>query len=69
MTVYEFAKKLMKDEEFNRGGIIRNERKYLDAVGFEYTVKDGCLYSQGEDLTKFYEAMYTLYELEKKYNK
>lgn len=69
MTVYEFAKKCMKDIEFNNGGIIPNERKYLDAVGFEYTVKDGCVANSGEDLAKFYDAMCTLCELNKKYNR
>lgn len=69
MTVYEFAKKLMKDDEFNRGGIIPNERKYLDAIGFSYTVKDGCVREHGEDLRKFYEAMEILYQLQKKYAK
>lgn len=69
MTVFEFAKKLMKNEEFMRGGIIPNERKYLDNVGFEYTVKDGVITQSGEDLAKFYDAMYTLVELEKKYSK
>lgn len=68
MTVYEFAKKLFKDEEFNCGGIIANERKYLDAIGFEYTVKDGCLYGMGDDLKAFYEAMATLQMLNKKYS-
>lgn len=67
MTVYEFAKKCMNDEEFNRGGIVKNERKYLDAVGFEYTVKDGVLASQGEDLSMFYDAMMTLLVLNDKY--
>ena len=32
MTVYDFAKKCMADPEFNRGGIVKNERKYLDAA-------------------------------------
>ena len=69
MTVYEFAKKCMNDEEFNRGGIIKNERKYLDAVGFEYTVKDGGIESLGEDLGKFYDAMTTLLTLNDKYTR
>lgn len=69
MTVYEFARKLMKDDEFNRGGIIQNERKYLDAIGFLYTVKDGCVREYGEDLRKFYEAMEILCQLQKKYAK
>ena len=69
MDIYGFAKKLMKDEEFNRGGIIANERKYLDAVGFEYTMADGVVKCGGDDLHKFYEAMSTLLELQKKYSK
>lgn len=67
MTVYDFAKKCMKDEEYNRGGVVKNERKYLDAIGFEYTVKDGIIAAGGEDLTKFYEAMETLRRLNEKY--
>lgn len=69
MTVYDFAKKCMADEEFNRGGILKNERKYLDDIGFEYTVKDGCIYSSGEDLSAFYHAMEVLCSLNKKYKK
>jgi len=67
MTVYDFAKKCMDDEEFNRGGIIKNERKYLDDIGFEYSVKFGCVYSHGEDLAAFYSAMQTLLDLNNKY--
>lgn len=69
MTVYEFAKKCMNDKEFNNGGIITNERKYLDAVGFEYTVKEGCIASSGEDLSRFYDAMFILRNLNEKYSK
>ena len=69
MTVYEFAKKLMADPEFNRGGIMKNERKYIDAIGFEYTVKDGCIDTYGEDLREFFSAMCTLCNLHHKYNK
>lgn len=67
MTVYEYAKILFKDEEHNKGGIINNERKYLDKVGFEYTVKDGCISCVGEDGARFYDAMEILRELNKKY--
>lgn len=67
MTVYEFAKKLMADEEFNRGGVPKNERKYLDMIGFEYTVRDGQVYGYGDDLDKFYKAMCTLCDLNRKY--
>lgn len=69
MTVYEFAKKLMNDEEFNRGGIIKNERKYLDAVGFDYKVSGGCVSESGEDLGRFYTAMQILLDLNDKYKK
>ena len=69
VTVYDFARKLMKDEEFNRGGIMKNERKYIDAIGFDYTVHGGVLDEYGEDLSKFFGAMCTLCELQKKYNK
>ena len=67
LTVYDFAKHCMRDAEFNKGGVPKNERKYLDAIGFEYSVKDGCLYGCGEDLGKFFEAMTTLQTLNEKY--
>lgn len=67
MTVYEFAKKCMSDTEFNKGGIVKNERKYLDAVGFEYKVSHGQIV-ESEDIDKFYEAMVTLLRLNEKYN-
>ena len=69
MTVYDFAKKCMADDEFNRGGFIKNERKYLDEIGFEYTVKDGCIRDHGEDLSAFYHAMQILSDLNKKYSR
>ena len=69
MTVFEFAKKLMNDEEFKRGGVPKNERKYIDAVGFKYTVENGTITECGSDLSDFYVAMAKLLELEKKYNK
>lgn len=66
-TIYSFARACMKDKEFNCGGIIENERRYLDAIGLEYTVdKDGCIES-GDDLCEFYTSMYTLWRLNKKY--
>lgn len=68
-TVYDFAKKLMADDEFNRGGIMKNERKYIDSIGFSYTVHDGVLDEYGEDLNKFFSAMCTLCELNRKYAK
>lgn len=69
MTVFEFARKCMKDDEFLRGGIVKNERKLIDSVGFDYTVKDGMINESGEDLAAFYEAMYTLLRLNDKYKK
>ena len=69
MTVYEFAEILLKDKEVNCGGIIRNEKEYVDAVGFPYEEEDGEIVENGEDLTKFYEAIYTLIGLQKKYTK
>lgn len=68
MTVYDLAKKCMKDEEFNRGGIIKNERKYLDAVGFAYKVDGGVVVECGDDAHEFYEAMCTLAKLNQKYS-
>ena len=69
MTVYEFAKKCMNDAEFNRGGIVKNERKLVDAVGFEYKAANGQIIEGGADLNRFYEAMSTLQYLQNKYNK
>lgn len=68
MTVYEFAKKCMQDEEFNRGGIVKNERKLLDSVGFEYTMQSGVINSVGKDASDFYIAMESLRQLNKKYS-
>lgn len=67
-TVYSFAKKLMDDKEFNCGGIIENERKYLDAIGFDYTIDEDGNVSDGEDLTEFYSAMITIWKLHRKYS-
>lgn len=67
MTVYDFAKKCMADEEYNRGGLPKNERKYLDAIGFKYTVEDGCIAEAGDDLKAFYDAMAVLCNLNIKY--
>lgn len=69
ITVFDFAKHCMTDKEFLSGGISNKERKWLDAIGFEYTMKDGCIYQNGEDLHEFYTAMYTLLRLQKKYYK
>ena len=68
MTVYDFARKCMKDPEFNCGGIPKNERKCLDAIGFDYSIVDGCM-CEGEDLYRFYQAMCTLKALNDKYKK
>ena len=68
-TVFDFAKKLMADKEFLAGGIMHNEREWLDNIGFEYTVSDGCVHSHGEDLSEFYSAMQTLLDLQKKYER
>ncbi len=68
MTVYDFAKKCMADEEFNRGGIVKNERKYLDKIGFDYKVSHGAICESGEDLERFYNAMQVLLELQNKYS-
>lgn len=69
MTVYDFVRKCMNDAEFNRGGVVKDERKCIDAIGFEYTVKDGVIYSYGEDLEAFYNAMVVLQKLNAKYSK
>ena len=68
-TVYDFARMCMRDEEFNRGGIPKNERKYFDEIGFEYTVKDGCIHRYSDDAEAFFRAMCTLMELNRKYKK
>ena len=68
-TVYDFAKKLMSDDEFNRGGIMKNERKYMDSIGFEYIVKDGQVDTYGDDLRDFFNAMCVLCKLNNKYEK
>lgn len=68
-TVYDFAKHCMNDANFQVSGIPTNERKWLDAIGFEYTVKDGCISNSGEDLSEFYNAMCTLLALNNKYAK
>lgn len=69
MTVYEFAKVCMNDDEFNRGGIVKNEREYLDKVGFDYKVSRGVICELGDDLKNFYNAMQILLELQNKYKK
>lgn len=69
MTVLQFFNKCLKDPETLAGGIMKNERKYLDAVGFKYTVEDGQIVEYGEDLHEFYEIFYSLLRLEKKYGK
>lgn len=69
MTVLQFANKCMKDSEFLRGGIVKNERKCLDEIGFSYKVEGGQITESGEDLAKFYEAVNTLVWLNRKYSK
>lgn len=69
MTVIQFFNKCLKDPETRAGGIMENERKYLDAVGFKYTVEDGRVVEYGEDLDEFYKILYSLLRLEKKYSK
>lgn len=69
MTVIQFANKCLKDKEFTRGGIVKNERRCLDEIGFSYKVDGGVIVESGEDLTKFYEAVNTLLMLNKKYLK
>ena len=68
-TVYSFAKRLMADDEFNRGGIIENEQRYLDAIGFDYE-KDanGTICASGADLAEFYQTMEVIRCLHKKYD-
>lgn len=69
-TVYSFAKHCMNDPEFNHfGGLPTNERRFLDAIGFDYTVKDGDIQEEGEDLKVFYRAMATIRRLHYKYKK
>lgn len=68
-TIYSFAKKCMNDKEFNCGGIVSNEKYYLDAIGLDYIEEDGCITTSGYDLTRFYEAMETLRQLQRKYSK
>lgn len=69
MTVVQFFNKCLKDPEARAGGIIKNERKYLDDIGFKYTVEDGQIVEYGEDLHEFWEIFYSLLRLEKKYSK
>lgn len=69
MTVIQFANKCMKDAEFLKGGIIKNERKYLDDIGFSYTVQGGQIVDSGDDLNDFYKAVFTLLRLNDKYRK
>ena len=69
MTVIEFANKCLKDKEVLSGGVIKNERRYLDDIGFSYTVAYGQVDSAGEDLAAFYDAIFTIIRLDKKYHK
>lgn len=69
MTVIQFANKCMKDADFLKGGVMKNERKYLDDIGFKYTVEDGCITESGDDLHEFYNAVYTLLRLNERYER
>lgn len=69
MTVIQFFNKCMKDPETRAGGFMKNERKYLDEIGFKYTVENGQITDYGKDLHEFYEAFYTILRLNDKYNK
>ena len=69
MTVFDLAKKFMSDNEMRSGSYEKNERKYLDAVGFDYLVEDGEITGIGDDLYKFYDAMNTLVALQYKYKR
>ena len=70
MTIYDFARACMRDAEFNKGGIVKNEKKYLDGLGIQYHLDEwGNLYSDDENLDKFYNAMYTLLYLKLEFDK
>lgn len=69
ISVYSFAKRCMSDDDFNCGGIVKNERKYLDAIGFDYVMEDGCIAYTGDDLTEFYKAMEVIRQLQIKYSR
>lgn len=56
-TLMNFVKHCMEDEEYNRGGIPTKEKMYLKKLGIEIG---------SEELRMFYDAMYILYELNKK---
>ena len=58
--IYRFTRHCLSDPEFNVGGIPTNEGYYLQKLGLQ--VND-------PDLSKFYGALYTLYELNRKYSK
>lgn len=67
-TIYDFARHCMKDKEFNRGGLPSREYEFFDALGLYYCIGEhGEIKSVSSDIEKFYEAMTTLYELNKKY--
>ena len=68
-TVYSFVRHCLNDHEFNVGGIPTKEKHYLDAIGFEYRMKDGEICWVSQDVSAFYDAMYTIKELCDKYKK
>lgn len=68
-TVYGFAKHCMQDDEFQRGGIPTGETDWLKSIGMEFTVHEDGVIEIGEDASRFYTAMATLYELDRKYSR
>lgn len=57
-TVYSFARYLMNDEEFNRGGCAEKEENYISTIGMS-----------AEDEDVFFKAMWTICCMNKKYKK
>ena len=57
-TVYSFARYLMNDEEFNRGGWPEKGDYYINAIGLT-----------AEDEEEFFKAMWTICCMNKKYKK
>lgn len=57
-TIYSFAKHCFLDYEFNCGGIAENEDKYIKDIGLS-----------SEDEAAFFNAMFILCKLNRKYQK
>ena len=57
-NIYNYAKHCFKDKDFNMGGNPQKEKYYLNKMG---------LTPEDKDVSMFYQAMCTLYELNKKY--